>query len=337
MGSFLSSLFAIILWIPFGIAGWVGYGFDTIKNKEFSILEPGIVYSSKQAESLGLQATSTFLAIVNELQPRYIRLVAYWDRIEKTRGVYDFSEIDEYFKIAQDRDMKVTLIIGEKVPRWPECHIPEWVRGTDPNEHFGKLKEYMATLTKRYAPSRSLEYWQVENELFFKFGDCPKPSAKEFQDELKLVRSIDPNHPVLVTGSGEMSTWLRPFWYGDAAGISLYREAVFKTRWFSWRVSYPLPPLFYGYKARVMSALFGKILMVTELQLEPWFTEDLKSVSIKEQMATLSPQKFEKSVMYAAQTRIPRVYLWGVEWWYWLNEQGVDSYWSYVKKYVFKN
>ena len=109
-------MFAIILWIPFGIAGWVGYGFDTIKNKEFSILEPGIVYSSKQAESLGLQATSTFLAIVNELQPRYIRLVAYWDRIEKTRGVYDFSEIDEYFKIAQDRDMKVTLIIGEKVP-----------------------------------------------------------------------------------------------------------------------------------------------------------------------------------------------------------------------------
>jgi hypothetical protein len=58
---------------------------------------------------------------------------------------------------------------------------------------------------------------------------------------------------------------------------------------------------------------------------------------VSSQTRVLPLTKFQKTIKYAAQTRISRVYFWGVEWWYWLNQQGVSDYWQYVKQTVFKN
>jgi hypothetical protein len=338
MLNILSGVVAILLWVPFGIIGWLGYGIDAFKKIDWQIKEPGIVYSVKQVESLALNATSTYISVLNELKPRYLRLIAYWDRIEKQAGQYDFQELDFLMKQAENQGIKTTLVIGLKVPRWPECHSPDWVKQLSGQSQEDKvLFEYLEAVVKRYQKSPALEYWQVENELFFKFGNCPNPSAKRLEAEISLVKSLDPAHPIVITGSGEASTWVRAFLKGDLVGISLYRQAVFLTSWFSWRLNYPLPPLFYGYKAKLMTWFFRKPLMITELQLEPWFDSDLKQVLVSSQTRVLPLTKFQKTIKYAAQTRISRVYFWGVEWWYWLNQQGVSDYWQYVKQTVFKN
>jgi hypothetical protein len=335
MLTFLSGLLAVLLWVPFGLAGWLGYGIDALRQPDLKIKEPGIVYSVKQAESLGLSATSSFVNIIDELNPKNIRIIAYWDRIEKSSRSYDFSELDYLMDKIRAKGARATLVVGSKVPRWPECHEPVWWRDKDAEERFSGQQSYLEAIVRHYAGSPVLEYWQVENELFFKFGDCPKPSAEHFRQELELVRSLDPQHPIIMTSSGEMSAWLRPFWHGDAVGVSLYRQAIFKTKWFSLRMSYPLPPLFYGYKAKAMSWLFKKPLMITELQLEPWFSIDLLSVPVAEQTKVLPLEKFKDVIKYAGQTRISRIYFWGVEWWYWMRQQGNPQYWDYVRQNVF--
>ena len=53
-------------------------------------------------------------------------MVAYWDEIEQTQGVYDFTNISWQLEEAQKRDVNVMLAIGRKVPRYPECFQPEW-------------------------------------------------------------------------------------------------------------------------------------------------------------------------------------------------------------------
>jgi len=55
-----------------------------------------------------------------------LRLVAYWQKIEPEQGKYSFEDLDWQIKEAEKRDIEVILVIGRKVSRWPECHIPEW-------------------------------------------------------------------------------------------------------------------------------------------------------------------------------------------------------------------
>ena len=110
----LNGFLSLALWIPFGIGGWV-LGLAS-PHVPVAIREPGIVYSVKQAESLGLDAQQTYADILDTLHPRYVRLIAYWDRIEKQQGIYDFSEMDAFVAASEQHYVKLMLVVGQKVP-----------------------------------------------------------------------------------------------------------------------------------------------------------------------------------------------------------------------------
>jgi hypothetical protein len=328
-------LLACLMLFPFGLWGYVSDLYLKFKP-DYQEQAFGLVYSYKQAEEFGFEPNNLYLRVINDLEPKYLRIIAYWDRIEKEKDNYDFSELDFQIKEAEKRNIKITLIIGEKVPRWPECHYPDWAAQLSRQEQKQEILELIAQTVERYKASEALEFWQLENEPFFNYGHCPAYDRVFFKKELASIKSIS-NLPVMLTSSGELDTWLRSFFYGDKVGISLYRRFFLSLPFFRASFDFPLSPSFYSNKAKFFNFFFSKEVIITELQSEPWLDKPIVTASLDEQFKELDFKKFVSYSEYAQKTRIKRVYFWGVEWWYWLEENSHPEFRNYVKENIFIN
>lgn len=294
--------------------------------KQYEV-EFGVSYSPQYARYLGLDHDEVYSAMLNDLKPSTIRLAAPWSMVEPGSGTYDFSEIDEMLLKARKADTKVVLTIGQKVPRWPECYIPAWAESLSEEERKEKLLEYVRTTILRYKDDSSVEYWQIENEPFirFPFGECKYFELDFIKDEIALVRELDPARPVIITDSGELSTFRRASWMGDILGTTVYRT----TRSFGGIILHYdwLPAAFYKLRAK----LWGnnqEHFFVSELQAEPWFKD---GALIDEE--SFSVRRFDQNVEYAQKVGASRAYLWGVEWWYYMKTKAGDGkYWEKAKE-----
>ena len=56
--------------------------------------EFGATFSKKFCEELGLNWQETYIAILDDLKVRNLRLPAYWDEIEPDEGTYNFKDFD---------------------------------------------------------------------------------------------------------------------------------------------------------------------------------------------------------------------------------------------------
>jgi drug/metabolite transporter (DMT)-like permease len=146
-----------ILWL-----GLVNYSQNIPLNPKQNI-EWGITFSAKFSRQLGLNWQKNFEAIINEIKPDKIRLVVYWDEIEKEEGKFDFSETDWLIQKIKEKNIPVILVVGEKVPRWPECHQPIWAENQNLNLKSQKLLNYIEKIVNRYKNEPNLYAWQVEN------------------------------------------------------------------------------------------------------------------------------------------------------------------------------
>ena len=86
----------------------------------------GVTFSNRYATDLGLDWKEVYTAMLDELEVQNLRLVVYWDDVEKERDTYDFSDIMWQLDEAEKRDLNIILAIGRKVPRYPECFQPEY-------------------------------------------------------------------------------------------------------------------------------------------------------------------------------------------------------------------
>jgi hypothetical protein len=307
-------LFLAVLWLP-------------IFNREKKI-EFGANFSKPYAESLGLDWQAAYLAVLDDLGAPYLRLESEWDQIEKTEGNYDFSALDWQMAEADKWNAKVLLVVGERQPRWPECHVPEWLADSPQTEIQNRLMEFIRVVVLRYKDSPALLMWQVENEpLLNFFGECPPGDINFLKQEIALVKSLD-SRPIVITDSGELSTWRRTAHLGDYFGTSIYR-AVYDPR-FGY-IRHFLAPAFYRLKAKLVGLSLEKTL-ISELQTEPWLPSRLDSTGdMAEEKKVMGPEDIQKQIDFARQIGFPRAYVWGVEWWYWLKEQGDDSVWNVGK------
>ncbi|HET9721872.1 MAG TPA: beta-galactosidase, partial [Candidatus Saccharimonadales bacterium] len=116
-------LAAVILWtgLMYGVAEWYIHK----HNSEPLVL--GSSFVPDYAQSLGVDPQQTFTAMLSDLKLKQVRLVSYWSDIEPTPGRFDFSMLDWEFAQADKYGTKISLSIGLRQPRWPECHPPGWV------------------------------------------------------------------------------------------------------------------------------------------------------------------------------------------------------------------
>lgn len=278
----------------------------------------GVTYSSRYARDLGVDPQKTYIALLDDLKIRHFRIPVYWDLVESRRDSYDFSEIDWQLAEAKKRDADVILSIGQRVPRWPECHIPGWAK-SDTALREQELMDFLTVAVERYRDEDTIITWQVENEPFLVFfGECPPFDPDQLDKEIALVRKLDPSRPILTTDSGELSLWFRAARRGDIFGTTMYRMIHKPGVGY---VTYPLGPNFFLAKRALAEALTDqKNFIVIELQAEPWASGWIPHVSLEEQFKTMDERKLSDIVTYAKRTQFPEIYLWGAEWWYWLKE-----------------
>lgn len=291
----------------------------------------GVSFDPNHTRWLGLDVPTVYTTILDDWGFKLIRLSAHWDLLQpKKSDTFDFTELDHLMDEAAKRNAKVVLAIGQKTPRWPECHLPLWLNQLSSEGAPRRLLlNYMTRVVQRYRNHPALEIWQVENEPFLKFGLCPPFNASDLREEIALVKNLDPQHPVLVTDSGELSTWFKTARAGDIFGTTLYRvvwNKYLKYTNYDW-----LPPAFY----RLKLALLGRPLasaIVSELQAEPWIpAQDPRVVPFEEQFKSLSLERLKKNVSFAGRIGVTRSYLWGAEWWAWAAGNGHPEFAEYIK------
>jgi hypothetical protein len=284
----------------------------------------GVNFSQKHCELWGMDYKKVYLALLDDLQVKRIKLITYWDKIEKKQGEYNFSDVDWQIKEAQKRDAQILLVIGMKTPRWPECHIPQWAKDFSKEEQQARILKLLNEIVLRYRDVDIIWGWQVENEPFFPFGDCPWADEDFVKKEVDFVKALDfKKRPVLISDSGEGSFWIDAARTGDMVGTTLYKKVW--VRQLGIYFHYPFPEMFYWRKAWIIEKLFHEKVICVELQAEPWGPTLLYDSSLEEQEKSMNLEQFKNVIGFASRTGFDEFYLWGAEWWFWLKQEHNDS------------
>jgi len=322
-------LVKILLWlcviaVAFGVGIWV-----LAQKPVPESITYGMSFNTPYARELGLDWKETYDAILDDLGVRHLRLAAHWPMVEPENGQWNFTELDYQIARAEAVGAEVVLAVGRRLPRWPECHIPEWVRSYPREAKNAEVLEYVEAVVERYKDSPAVKIWQVENEPFlrvFAFEHCGELDLELLDAEIALVRRLDPAREILITDSGNLGTWHGAYERGDRFGTSVYvyfwnpELGQFRTI---------LPPWAYRVKERLIALWYGeKPTMLIELSAEPWLVRPIVETPLEVQFSRMNVDKFNDILAYAEATRYSEQYLWGAEWWYWLTFKGHPEMWE---------
>ncbi len=315
--SFIIFIFIFVIFVAAPLFLWIH------TSQADNELVWGVNFSESQAVYLGLDPKETYDAIIYDLGAKHIKIHINWNSLEKEPDVFDFNSLDYQVHEAEKNDVKLILVVGMKTGRWPECHTPQWMHTVPESQRNEEIVENVKTVVERYKHSDAIEYWQLENEPFLEFGDCPDwyyddPTAL-LEAEIAAVRSIDPDRKIIISESGELSDWTQAASLADVVGVTMYRS--------SWNASEKtfglnpytfLAPEFYSAKAIFIQHYYDKPVISIELQAEPWTAKSLTESTLEVQEQSMNPELFKENIEFARQARLGGYYFWGVEWWYWM-------------------
>jgi|AntRauTorckE6833_2_1112554.scaffolds.fasta_scaffold00084_19 hypothetical protein len=296
----------------------------------------GMSFSIKYAEELGLDWQETLTALLDDIQIKNYRLMSYWDTIESERGVYTFDDLDWQMDQVAKRNGTVSLGLGLRQPRWPECHQPGWYNGLTENEQDEALLDFVGVVVDRYKDHPALISYQLENEAVNSwFGTCTKGDINRDRlvREFELVKSLDPIHPVWMSLSDQHGLPLNEP-VPDKYGYSVYRTVWNdKTPPFTFYLTYPTPVWYHKARMAFINTYQDREVFIHELQLEPWAPKATVNVSVEEQDKSMDLEQMEENVDFARKIGVQDIYVWGGEWWYWRKEKFDDpSIWEKARE-----
>mgnify|MGYP001582535292 FL=1 len=83
---------------------------------------------------------------------------------------------------------------------------------------------------------------------------------------------------------------------------------------------------------RAVFAPHNQKTIITELQTEPWLSQKDSSEGTPQKQAQIfSIKDFKDNIIYAKKTGFDEMYLWGVEWWYFMGAQGYPQYLDFAR------
>lgn len=303
------------------------WAFQPVPNPTF-----GVSFSIKQANEYGNDWRANYSALLDDLKFRHFRLMSYWDTIEPARGQFNFDDLDWQISEANKRGAKISLAIGLRQPRWPECHAPSWAHDLSGNDWKQALYAYMELVVKRYKDNPAIESYQLENEALNDwFGECQgTKDPQRLSEEFDLVKQWDPNHPVIMSLSDEHGLPInKPI--PDEFGYSLY-GIVYNTNFGPpGYVQYPAPVWWHRLRSAVIWLMHHKPQMAHEVQMEPWGPKPTYQMSTKEQNKSMNAHQIGVMADFVRRSGFDRADLWGGEWWYWRKVNGDPSMWEAVR------
>lgn len=318
----------------YGLAQWY------INKHKHEPMVVGATFIPNYARYFDLDPQQTMTAIVDDLGVKHLRLVSYWSDIEKDRGVYNYDELDWQMKLAEEKGVKVSLALGLRQPRWPECHMPAWAQEMPGHSWYKPLSDFIGATVQRYKDSPALESYQLENEYFLKaFGICYDFNRDRLIDEYSLVKRLDPKTPLIVTMSNNAIGTPIGDPTPDQWAISVYKRVWDKTitrRYFE----YPIPAWYYAFRAGFTELTRGRPVFIHELQTEAWTPDTFggtKESPVEEQYKSMNADMLVDRIEYGKASGMRAMYLWGAEWWYWLKStKNEPSIWESAKSEVKK-
>ena len=327
------SCLVILVSVFYGVGQWY------VASQRHKPYVMGVSFIPSYAQSLGLDPQQTMDALIGDVGVRNFRLVSYWNELEPSPGRYDFSSLDWQFKKAEAKQAKITLSIGLRQPRWPECHAPSWTTHEPASLWRTQLNDFMTQVVQRYRQSPALVSYQLENEALLKsFGTCTDFNRERLVTEYNLVKSLDSRHPIIMSRSDNLPTLPLGQPRPDMFGFSIYRrvwDATYTHRY----VEYPFPAWYYASLAGMQKLVTGRDSMIHELQAEPWPPngKGMADISLAEQNKSFNAQRFKGRISFAKSTGMHDIYLWGGEYWYYrLVIEHDSSVWN-VAKTTYRN
>ena len=294
------------------------------KSSEF-----GASFSIRYAQDFGLDWQAVLLSALKDLKIRRFRLMSHWPLIEPSQGDYTWVDLDwQMDQVAKHRGI-VNLAIGLRQPHYPECHAPEWYHHLPDSERGDALTAFVEQVIKRYRKHPAIFSWHLENEALNRgFGECDDFDRGRLRKEFKLVKKLDPKHPIVMSLS---NTWGLPLRQPqpDRYAMSIYLRQHHNGQYTDQKFS----PNFQKRRAGLIKLLTGKSTFIHELQAEPWGPTGTQNLSRIEQAKSMDAIHLQKNIDYAVATGLFPIDLWGLEWWYWRRQKYHDeSIWRVVKK-----
>lgn len=325
----------IVVLLALAIFG-IGASYAAKKSKEE--IKLGVSFSVKYAEELGIDYQQALETLLGEVDIHSVRLMSYWDIHEPQNNHYDFSVLDRQLEIARQNNTPVALALGQRQPRWPECHIPNWANQLSTEDRQSELLSYLETVVTRYKNEPLIESYQLENEAANDlFGICPEFDVDFMQQEYDLIKSID-SDTLLTTNVSNQSGLALQEPTGDKIGFSIYKQAYFPAlgqdiQWNFWYV----PSWWHGFRAAMSETFTQAPSFVHELQAEPWGPVETVSLDDATQKKLTDTKIIQRNVDFALQSGMKEVYLWGGEWWYWrLTRYNDQELWNGVQE-IYRN
>lgn len=310
----------------------------TVKDPGVARVEPGATFIHINAEALGLDWQAAYREIIHDIGIKQIRIPIFWDQIEPTPGQFNWENLDWQMAEAAKAKASVLLVVGHRVPRYPECYAPAWTQTMDDRQFKQALFSMITATVTHFKDHPALTAWQVENEPLAKIvgtiwggQDC-REIAPWVAEEVKLVRSLDPR-PTVVTYAFTpwMASQLRQTLKADSdvIAITLFNKVYFRSFFYTGYVEMfklgLLAPLRLAYQ-RAIAAHHHKDFWVAELQAEPWGPDGPYQFDRPEDAyLSINADRLQETWNYATQAGVAKLYFWGIEWWLSERNQGNTS------------
>lgn len=288
----------------------------------------GATLSHRELVHLGVDLAFA-LQCVKELESlRMLRICGYWDQLQPSPSQYDFSSVEPFLHFCEREKKACVFTLGMKAPRWPEFFLPSWLTSANESDIQPHLFTFMKQTIKHFHQQKCIKYWQVENEPLDPSGPHKKKiSVALLQQEIELVRSLDPTRQIITTLWGNTLTQrgLLPSLasISDIVGVDLY-----------WKV--PFAKFFYSGPADSIDQLRSTLTKteqpywITELQAEPW--EHSPFDYLLKEPRSFNIAQFKKNIEAGLALQPEVILLWGLEYWIWRRVHGDEQFWEEVKR-----
>lgn len=199
----------------------------------------------------GETPTQALRTLLEQLEPDVVRLPVYWSEVEPSPGEFDFTSIDDLIQTVEaydataERPARVLLVVGARNLSYPELRLPGWVSESAASDlvrlyRSASYREYLRRSFERLARIPVLYAWQIENEPLDNVTTDRQGSvalsAAIVSTELKLLRSIDRQHPAVVTTF-------------NSSHVALDKKGASPLAWFYALIAGPKPA---GHPARAL-------------------------------------------------------------------------------------
>lgn len=265
----------------------------------------------------------------------HLRFGSYWQEVEKNKGLYNFSVLEDLLNRCEKTNQKVIMNVGVKSPRWPEFYWPGYLKEKNFNNSEARKRtlSFIEKLVKTLKNFSCITHWQVENEPLDPSGQENLAVPKEFlKEEVELVRKFD-SRPIILTlwandlESRQLFPEVLPI--SNVIGLDLYYKQFIKSA--MGKSFYEGPRTNDDYLREIVKTS-PKEVIITELQAEPWEKDEKGYLSKNPE--SISPKLLESNLKKALSLGVKEILLWGFEYWYYQKSQGDNRYLKVIKGYL---